>query len=140
MWSPQSFQCVAALASSWHCMKVSIIGWQCRGLYLNARTLGPMYRIVIRDRNEDGPILAVSFGFTVPAMGLMHCDSLQIFTRGWAPCSERNPWRKTSDCWGIWRVNSAVLQIAHLSAAQRQIQKVTTCPLIFQCWEQSARD
>ncbi|BDA49623.1 hypothetical protein COCOBI_14-2430 [Coccomyxa sp. Obi] len=53
-----------------------------RGLYLNARTLGPMYRIVIRDRNEDGPILAVSSGFTVPAMGLMHCDSLQIFTRG----------------------------------------------------------
>jgi hypothetical protein len=27
-------------------------------------------------------VLAVSSGFTVPAMGLMHCDSLQIFTRG----------------------------------------------------------
>ncbi|KAK9904887.1 hypothetical protein WJX75_004873 [Coccomyxa subellipsoidea] len=53
-----------------------------RGLYLNARTLGPLYRIVIRDRDEEGPVLAVSSGFTVPAMGLMHCDSLQIFTRG----------------------------------------------------------
>lgn len=53
-----------------------------RGLYLNARMLGPLYRILIRDRNEEGPILAVSSGFTVPAMGLMHCDSLQIFTRG----------------------------------------------------------
>lgn len=53
-----------------------------RGLFLNARTLGPFYRIVIRDRDEEGPILAVSSGFTVPAMGLMHCDSLEIFTRG----------------------------------------------------------
>ncbi len=49
---------------------------------MNARTLGPFYRIVIRDRDEDGPIMAVSSGFTVPAMGLMHCDSLEIFTRG----------------------------------------------------------
>lgn len=28
--------------------------------------------------------MAVSSGFTVPAMGLMHCDSLEIFTRGQA--------------------------------------------------------
>ena len=47
-----------------------------------ARTLGPFYRITIRDRDAEGQILAVSSGFTVPAMGLMHCDSLQIFTRG----------------------------------------------------------
>ena len=54
----------------------------CRGLYLYARTLGPFYRIVIRDKDESGKVMAVSSGFTVPAMGLMHCDSLEIFTRG----------------------------------------------------------
>ena len=54
----------------------------CRGLYLYARTLGPFYRIVIRDKDENGKVMAVSSGFTVPAMGLMHCDSLEIFTRG----------------------------------------------------------
>lgn len=53
-----------------------------RGLYLYARTLGPFYRIVIRDKDENGRVMAVSSGFTVPAMGLMHCDSLEIFTRG----------------------------------------------------------
>ena len=52
-----------------------------------ASTLGPFYRITIRDRSAEGPILAVSSGFTVPAMGLMHCDSLQIFTRGCGPQS-----------------------------------------------------
>ena len=56
-----------------------------RGLSLTLKTLGPFYRIVIRDGApgaEPGAILAVSSGFTVPAMGLMHCDSLEIFTRG----------------------------------------------------------
>ena len=58
----------------------------CRGLALTLKTLGPFYRIVIRDApgGEPGAILAVSSGFTVPAMGLMHCDSLEIFTRGCA--------------------------------------------------------
>ena len=60
-----------------------------RGLYLYARTLGPFYRIVIRDKDENGRVMAVSSGFTVPAMGLMHCDSLEIFTRGSAPPPER---------------------------------------------------
>jgi hypothetical protein len=50
---------------------------------VSAHTLGPFYRIEVRDRDEKGPVLAVSSGFTVPAMGLMHCDSLQIFTRGY---------------------------------------------------------
>ena len=59
----------------------------CRGLALTLKTLGPFYRIVIRDApgGEPGAVLAVSSGFTVPAMGLMHCDSLEIFTRGCAP-------------------------------------------------------
>jgi hypothetical protein len=60
-----------------------------RGLYLYARMLGPFYRIVIRDKDENGRVMAVSSGFTVPAMGLMHCDSLEIFTRGSASMLER---------------------------------------------------
>ncbi|KAK9838153.1 hypothetical protein WJX81_004628 [Elliptochloris bilobata] len=56
-----------------------------RGLALTLKTLGPFYRVVIRDGAPGGVlgvVLAVSSGFTVPAMGLMHCDSLEIFTRG----------------------------------------------------------
>lgn len=64
------------------CCKGPIRAHACRGLVLVARTLGPFYSITMRDRSAEGPVLAVSQGFTIPAMGLMHCDSLQIFTRG----------------------------------------------------------
>ena len=37
---------------------------------------------MIRDGDEKGPILAVTSGFTVQPLGLMHCDTLQIFTKG----------------------------------------------------------
>lgn len=53
-----------------------------RGLHLSASELGPFYRIVCRERDEDGPIVGLTTGFVAPAFGLMHCDTLQVFTRG----------------------------------------------------------
>lgn len=53
-----------------------------RNLSLGLKTLGPFYRIVCRDGDEDGKILAVTSGFIMPPLSLMHCDTLQIFTRG----------------------------------------------------------
>ena len=32
--------------------------------------------------HERGQVLGVTSGFVVPLVGLMHCDTLQIFTRG----------------------------------------------------------
>jgi hypothetical protein len=55
-----------------------------RGFALHRRTLGPFYRIVCREGGEDGRILGVTAGFVAPPFGLVHCDTLQIFTRGWA--------------------------------------------------------
>lgn len=37
---------------------------------------------MIRDGGESGSILAVTTGFTVQPLGLMHCDTLQIYTKG----------------------------------------------------------
>jgi hypothetical protein len=51
-------------------------------MHLSLKTLGPFYRIVCRDQTSDGPILAVTTGFVAPLVGLMHCDTLQIFTQG----------------------------------------------------------
>ncbi|KAL4420811.1 hypothetical protein ABPG75_010467 [Micractinium tetrahymenae] len=78
-----------------------------RGLEISVKTLGPFYRIVCRDAVErqpdvrrassleraaaeagegvggSGRVLAVTSGFLVPPpLGLMHCDTLQVFTRG----------------------------------------------------------
>ncbi|KAI3430689.1 hypothetical protein D9Q98_005278 [Chlorella vulgaris] len=82
---------------------------QLRGLELSIRTLGPFYRIVCRDAapasrskgrrapssaeraaeeaaagvGGSGRVLAVTSGFVVPQpVGLMHCDTLQVFTKG----------------------------------------------------------
>lgn len=54
----------------------------CRDLHISLKTIGPAYRIVCRDHSESGPILAVTSGFLIPFLGLMHCDMLQIFTKG----------------------------------------------------------
>jgi hypothetical protein len=32
--------------------------------------------------DENGPILGATDGFVAPAFGLMHCDTLQVFTKG----------------------------------------------------------
>ncbi|KAL4451281.1 hypothetical protein ABPG77_009353 [Micractinium sp. CCAP 211/92] len=78
-----------------------------RGLEISVKTLGPAYRIVCRDTTDRQPdrrrassmeraaaeagegvggtgrVLAVTSGFLVPPpLGLMHCDTLQVFTRG----------------------------------------------------------
>ncbi|KAF6257929.1 hypothetical protein COO60DRAFT_1168838 [Scenedesmus sp. NREL 46B-D3] len=53
-----------------------------RGLHMSLKTLGPGYRITCRDGGENGPILGATAGFVAPAFGLMHCDTLQVFTRG----------------------------------------------------------
>jgi hypothetical protein len=54
-----------------------------RGLSLYLRTLGPVYRVVCRDGSgEAGRILAVTTGFVAPPLGIMHCDTLQVFTAG----------------------------------------------------------
>lgn len=52
-----------------------------RDLQLTVRELGPLYRIVCRDGKSD-KIVGVTSGFIVPMLGLMHCDTLQIFTKG----------------------------------------------------------
>ena len=54
-----------------------------RGLHLTVRQLGPAYRIVCRDGKSSSQqtILGVTSGFIVPMLGLMHCDTLQIFTK-----------------------------------------------------------
>ncbi|GIL78233.1 hypothetical protein Vretimale_7607 [Volvox reticuliferus] len=53
-----------------------------RGLAVSVKELGPFYRIVCRDGSEDGEILGFTNGFVAPWFGIMHCDTLQIFTRG----------------------------------------------------------
>eukprot|EP00775_Hariotina_reticulata_P011133 gene11133-11286_t len=53
-----------------------------RGLHISLKTLGPGYRIICRDGGEGGKILGVTSGFVAPLFGLMHCDTLQIFTKG----------------------------------------------------------
>uniref|UniRef100_A0A7S3QNX9 Uncharacterized protein n=2 Tax=Dunaliella tertiolecta TaxID=3047 RepID=A0A7S3QNX9_DUNTE len=52
------------------------------GLSITVKDLGPFYRIVCREGNEEGRILALTTGFVAPLFGLMHCDTLQVFTRG----------------------------------------------------------
>lgn len=32
--------------------------------------------------NEKGRLLALTTGFVAPVFGLMHCDTLQVFTKG----------------------------------------------------------
>ena len=50
---------------------------------MTLRTLGPGFRVVVRDRDERGPVLAVTEGWVLPPpLRLMHCDTLQIFTAG----------------------------------------------------------
>ena len=51
-------------------------------MHLSLSTLGPAYRVLVRDGGEGGPILAVTNGFTIPLLRIMHCDTLQIFTKG----------------------------------------------------------
>ena len=77
-----------------------------RGLDISLKTLGPAYRIVCRqieqpssiseERSDEGgramgdgvkgdgaKVLAVTSGFVVPPpFALMHCDMLQVFTKG----------------------------------------------------------
>ncbi|KAF5828350.1 hypothetical protein DUNSADRAFT_17749 [Dunaliella salina] len=52
------------------------------GLSISVKDLGPFYRIVCREGDEKGRILALTTGFVAPLFGLMHCDTLQVFTRG----------------------------------------------------------
>lgn len=52
-----------------------------RGIDLYVRSLGPFYRVICRDISQDNQVLAVTTGFVAPFLGLMHCDTLQIFTR-----------------------------------------------------------
>ena len=54
-----------------------------RGLAVRVRELGPVYRLTCVDA-ADGEVLAESHGFVAPLFGLMHCDSLRAFTKGWA--------------------------------------------------------
>jgi hypothetical protein len=35
------------------------------------------------DEAGGGKILALTTGFVAPPFGLMHCDTLQVFTKGW---------------------------------------------------------
>ncbi|DBB07900.1 hypothetical protein WJX82_003406 [Trebouxia sp. C0006] len=51
-----------------------------RGMHLRLQTLGPVYRIVCRDGDAAGPILAKTNGFVLPLLKLMHCDTMQVFT------------------------------------------------------------
>ncbi|KAL0028447.1 hypothetical protein WJX77_007127 [Trebouxia sp. C0004] len=51
-----------------------------RGMHLRLQTLGPVYRIVCRDGDAAGPILATTNGFVLPLLKLMHCDTMQVFT------------------------------------------------------------
>ena len=37
---------------------------------------------VLAAGGEEGRVLGVTNGFVAPWFGLMHCDTLQIFTRG----------------------------------------------------------
>lgn len=53
-----------------------------RGLHIGVKDLGPFYRVVCREGNENGKIWAVTSGFVVPPLKFMHCDTLQIFTKG----------------------------------------------------------
>ncbi|GFR44528.1 hypothetical protein Agub_g5798 [Astrephomene gubernaculifera] len=53
-----------------------------RGLSITVKELGPFYRIVCRDGDSTGRVVGVTSGFTAPLFGIMHCDMLQIFTRG----------------------------------------------------------
>eukprot|EP00879_Flechtneria_rotunda_P018131 GHRR01019013.1.p1 GENE.GHRR01019013.1~~GHRR01019013.1.p1 ORF type:complete len:156 (+),score=27.14 GHRR01019013.1:208-675(+) len=53
-----------------------------RGLHITLKMLGPAYRIVCRDGGTKGPIVGVTAGFVAPLFGLMHCDMLQIVSRG----------------------------------------------------------
>ncbi|EFJ41884.1 hypothetical protein VOLCADRAFT_98120 [Volvox carteri f. nagariensis] len=55
---------------------------QRRGLHVGVKEFGLFYRVVCRDGGEDGRILGVTNGFVAPWFGIMHCDTLQIFTRG----------------------------------------------------------
>ncbi|KXZ46136.1 hypothetical protein GPECTOR_46g205 [Gonium pectorale] len=57
---------------------VGTLCWQGAG----GGELGPFYRIVCRDGDDQGSILGIANGFVAPLFGLMHCDTMQIFTRG----------------------------------------------------------
>ena len=50
---------------------------------LTLKALGPAYRIVCRDA-RSGKVLGVTSGFVVSPLRLMHCDALQVFTKGLA--------------------------------------------------------
>ncbi|KAG2496074.1 hypothetical protein HYH03_005993 [Edaphochlamys debaryana] len=53
-----------------------------RGLDITVKDLGPFYRVVVRDGGPEGKVVGVTTGFVAPPFGLMHCDTLQIFTKG----------------------------------------------------------
>lgn len=53
-----------------------------RGLNISLKTLGPLYRIVCRAAEDETKIFAVTNGFVAPPFKLVHCDTLQVFTRG----------------------------------------------------------
>lgn len=53
-----------------------------RGLHLSLEEFGLLYRIICREENETGKVLGMTNGFVAPLFGLMHCDTLQVFTRG----------------------------------------------------------
>ncbi|PNH08069.1 hypothetical protein TSOC_005422, partial [Tetrabaena socialis] len=52
-----------------------------RGLELTVKDFGPFYRVVCRDSSDDR-VLGVTTGFVAPLVGIMHCDTLQVFTSG----------------------------------------------------------
>eukprot|EP00892_Ulva_mutabilis_P003272 jgi/Ulvmu1/1316/UM011_0044.1 len=54
---------------------------QRRGISLTVKDLGPLYRISCR-RDSDGIILATTNGWINPLPRFMHCETLQVFTRG----------------------------------------------------------
>jgi hypothetical protein len=53
-----------------------------KNIDLSLKTIGPFYRIVCRDTSSPDTILAMTNGFLMTPLRLMHCDTLQIFTRG----------------------------------------------------------
>lgn len=53
-----------------------------RGVDISLKTLGPVYRITCREGDNNGKVIGATSGFIIPFVGLMHCDTLQIFTKG----------------------------------------------------------
>lgn len=61
-----------------------------RGFYLNVRKWGFIYTVTCNDGGPDGKLVGISSGFTAAPFGLMHCDSLRVYTRDLAPCNGKS--------------------------------------------------